>query len=70
MNRYNEYGGSTHMDGPGRNIAVIGTGISGLSAAWLLRQRHRVTVYESANRPGGHSNTVDAPSAKGPSDNN
>ena len=66
MNRYNEYGGSTHMYGPGRNIAVIGTGISGLSAAWLLRQRHRVTVYESANRPGGHSNTVDAPSAKGP----
>ena len=54
------------MYGPGRNIAVIGTGISGLSAAWLLRQRHRVTVYESANRPGGHSNTVDAPSAKGP----
>ena len=41
-------------------IAVIGTGISGLSAAWLLNQRHLVTVYERANRVGGHSNTITA----------
>jgi len=40
-------------------IAVIGSGIAGLSAAWLLSQRHRVTLYESASRPGGHSNTVE-----------
>jgi monoamine oxidase len=40
-------------------IAVVGSGISGLSAAWLLSQRHRVTLYESASRPGGHGNTVD-----------
>ena len=40
--------------------AVIGTGISGMSAAWLLCQRHDVTVYERANRLGGHSNTVEA----------
>ncbi|WP_456670690.1 NAD(P)/FAD-dependent oxidoreductase [Bradyrhizobium sp. USDA 3240] len=40
------------------NIAVIGTGISGLSAAWLLSQRHDVTVYEKSDRIGGHSNTV------------
>jgi predicted NAD/FAD-binding protein len=57
------------MDGmigtPARHIAVIGTGISGLSSAWLLRQRHHVTVYESAERTGGHSNTVDAPSSNG-----
>ena len=39
-------------------IAVVGTGISGLSAAWLLSQRHDVTVYEQADRVGGHSNTV------------
>lgn len=40
-------------------IAVVGTGISGLSAAWLLSARHQVTVYESADRLGGHSNTVE-----------
>ncbi len=45
--------------GPRLKIAVIGTGISGLSAAWLLQQRHDVTVYERAARLGGHSNTVD-----------
>ena len=39
-------------------IAIVGTGISGLSAAWLLSQRHDVTVYERADRIGGHSNTV------------
>ena len=38
-------------------IAIIGTGISGLSAAWLLAQHHSVTVYEAADRIGGHSNT-------------
>lgn len=41
-------------------IAVVGTGISGLSAAWLLSQRHDVTVFEADARIGGHSNTIDA----------
>jgi len=41
-------------------IAVIGSGISGLSAAWLLSRRHSVFVFEADNRIGGHSNTVDA----------
>ena len=45
--------------GPRLKIAVIGTGISGLSAAWLLSQRHDVTVYERASRLGGHSNTIE-----------
>jgi predicted NAD/FAD-binding protein len=40
------------------NIAVVGSGISGLSAAWLLSSRHRVTLYEQDARTGGHSNTV------------
>ena len=39
-------------------VAVVGTGISGLATAWLLSQRHDVTVYEQADRVGGHSNTV------------
>ena len=49
----------------GLSIAVIGTGISGMSAAWLLSQRHLVTVYEQAARLGGHSNTIDVPTAGG-----
>lgn len=40
-------------------IAVIGAGISGLGAAWLLGRDHDVTVFESQERIGGHSNTVD-----------
>jgi uncharacterized protein len=47
-------------------IAVIGTGIAGTSAAWLLSGTHRVTVYERAGRLGGHSNTVDVPGPDGP----
>lgn len=40
-------------------IAVVGAGISGLSAAWLLSRQHEVTLYEQEGRLGGHSNTVD-----------
>jgi len=40
-------------------IAVVGSGISGLSAAWLLSKRHNVTLLEADDRFGGHSNTVD-----------
>lgn len=45
----------------GLRIAVVGSGISGLSAAWLLAQRHRVTLFEGDQRIGGHSHTVDVP---------
>jgi predicted NAD/FAD-binding protein len=40
------------------NIAVVGSGISGLSAAWLLGKKHKVTLFEAADRLGGHTNTV------------
>ncbi|PZO01240.1 MAG: NAD/FAD-binding protein [Hyphomicrobiales bacterium] len=46
-------------------IAVVGSGISGLSAAWLLSQAHDVTLYESEARLGGHANTVCVPQADG-----
>jgi hypothetical protein len=46
-------------------IAVVGTGIAGLAAAWLLSHRHRVTVYEQSVRVGGHSHTVDVRSVRG-----
>ncbi|UCH75153.1 MAG: FAD-dependent oxidoreductase [Rhodospirillales bacterium] len=52
----------THLSSDRRlSIAIIGTGIAGMSAAWLLNQRHRITVYEKNAWIGGHSNTVDAP---------
>lgn len=53
-------------DGPPLRIAVIGSGISGLSCAWLLNQRHDVVLYERADRLGGHTNTVTANASTGP----
>jgi predicted NAD/FAD-binding protein len=47
------------------NVAVVGTGISGMAAAWLLSFGHRVTVFERLPRLGGHSNTVDVTTAAG-----
>ncbi len=41
------------------NIAIIGAGISGLTAAYYLREKHNITVFESAPRIGGHTATVD-----------
>jgi hypothetical protein len=57
---------SNPTPGRGHKFAVVGSGISGLSAAWLLGQRHDVTLYEADDRIGGHSNTVEAPSPSAP----
>ncbi len=40
------------------NIAVIGSGISGLSCAWQLNKNHHVTLFEKDDYFGGHSNTI------------
>lgn len=41
------------------SIGIVGAGIAGMSAAWLLSKRHEVTVFEKDGRIGGHANTVD-----------
>ena len=46
---------------PRLRIAVVGGGIAGLSTAWLLSQRHQVTLFEADGRLGGHANTAEAP---------
>lgn len=40
-------------------IAVIGSGIAGLTSAWLLNRKHEITVFESSDWIGGHTHTVD-----------
>src|SRR5512144_2745210 len=41
----------------GLRIAVVGAGVSGLSAAYLLSRRHRVELFEKDRRLGGHAHT-------------
>lgn len=55
----------TSPPAPRRKIAVIGTGIAGMSAAWMLNGHHDITVFENGDHVGGHSNTVNSGSAHG-----
>ncbi|HSS62871.1 MAG TPA: FAD-dependent oxidoreductase [Gammaproteobacteria bacterium] len=41
------------------NVAIVGSGISGLTAAHVLSRKHRVKVFESGDYIGGHTNTID-----------
>ncbi len=45
--------------------AVIGAGVSGLTAAWVLRRTHDVTLYERDPRLGGHAHTHDVATDRG-----
>lgn len=54
------------MSGAARSTAVVGSGVAGLTAAWILRGGgHEVTLYEADDRLGGHAHTHDAASADG-----
>lgn len=56
---------------PGLKIAVLGAGAAGLTAAYLLSEKHQVTIFEKNDYPGGHTNTVvipDGPDAGTPVD--
>ncbi|MBN1557356.1 MAG: FAD-dependent oxidoreductase [Lentisphaerae bacterium] len=44
-----------------QDIAVVGGGVAGITAAWLLGRRHNVTLYEKNDRLGGHTHTVTVP---------
>ena len=41
----------------GSHVAVVGAGAAGLAAAFALRSRHRVTLFEASGRAGGHAHT-------------
>jgi uncharacterized protein len=48
------------------DIAIVGAGVSGLTAAWALREQHRVAVFEGNTAPGGHVATVEVETPGGP----
>lgn len=48
-----------------QKVAIIGTGISGLSAAWMLRDTADITVYEQNAHVGGHTRTIDVETRDG-----
>ena len=47
------------MSAPTRRVAVVGSGVSGLVAGWVLARDSHVTLYEADDRLGGHADTHD-----------
>lgn len=50
----------------GRRVAVIGSGVAGLTAAYVLNRQDTVTLFEADSRLGGHAHTHDVPQDGGP----
>lgn len=46
---------------PGLKIAVLGAGVAGLTAAYLLSEKHQVTIFEKQDYAGGHTHTIVVP---------
>ncbi|MEJ8279141.1 NAD(P)/FAD-dependent oxidoreductase [Pseudonocardia spirodelae] len=53
------------MKQPRPTVAVVGSGVSGLTAAHLLSRSHDVTLYEADDRPGGHAHTHELTTSDG-----
>lgn len=58
---YHDAAAFSALSRPRQRVAVVGSGISGLSAAWLLSKTQDVVLYEASGRVGGHSNSVEVP---------
>jgi len=56
-------GAGQQLDRP--RVAVVGSGVAGLTAAYLLQRAYDVTLYEADDRLGGHAHTHDVAGAGG-----
>ncbi|MET3807389.1 putative NAD/FAD-binding protein [Nakamurella sp. UYEF19] len=56
---------SSTSAGPREKVAVVGSGVSGLTAAYLLQRQFDVTLFEADSRLGGHAHTHDVPLSSG-----
>jgi predicted NAD/FAD-binding protein len=53
------------MESSRLHIAVVGAGVAGLTAAWLLGRKHRVSLFEKNDYAGGHTRTVQVETGTG-----
>ena len=56
---------TAHDSGGRRSVAVVGAGVSGLTAAYVLCEQYDVTLYEADDRLGGHAHTHEVTDSAG-----